>query len=273
MKPALKSAASALTLAAFALLAVASGGKKTDAAAEGGASASGARTVKASCNQSSALGSCTEYPKGSTFVLAQGVCGMIDAGAAEGWGTKPCPDERVVGKCVNSTKDAFYADETEYYYAPQHTAESAQKDCVTDAVTKGKTFTAGTWKPADGEARGSCIRKVIGSTRTTPDLCSEHLYGTNEDWEFIKMSCSNEGQDTFVVGKACPKEMKDNAASKCEQKGGGVVYYQDAKMGAKESCEGKYTKLGGGAAAAPAAPAGKPAAPKATAAPKPPAKH
>lgn len=269
MKPALKSLASGATLAVFALLAVASGGKKTEAGAEGGAAASsgGARTVKASCNQITATGTCTEYPKGSSFMLAQGVCGMIDAGVpTEGWGTKPCPDDKIVGKCVNSTKDAFYQDETELYYAPQYTTESAKKACE-ESATKGKTFTAGTWKPADGEARGHCIRKLIGSSKKTPDQCDEYPYGTStEDWDVLKMNCSSEGHDTFVVGKACPKEMKDGAVSKCEEKNGTVVYNQppDAKN-AKDFCEsepskGKWTKLGGaagaGAAAAPAAKGG-----------------
>lgn len=145
-------------------------------------------------------------------------------------------------------------------FCQEHTTETAQKACTTDSLTKGKTFTAGTWKPAEGEARGHCIRKIIGSKRTGPDECEEWPYGTStEDWSVLKMNCSSEGHDTLVVGKACPKEMKDSAISKCEEKKGSVHFNQapDAKN-AKDFCEsahdGKYTKLGG------ATPAGKAAA-------------
>ncbi len=265
MKPALKSVACTMTLGVFALLAVASGGKKTEAGAEGGtaaATSNGPRTVKASCNHRTELGTCTEYPTGSSFTLAQGFCGMIDAGAAEGWGTAACPQDRVVGKCVTTDKDAFYKDETEIYYAPEYTAETAEKHCK-DSLVKGKVFTAGTWKPAEGEARAHCVKKIIGSKNTGPDECEEHPYGAStEEFAVIKMNCS--APDTLVVGKACPKELKDAATSKCEEKNGTVRYNQPTEAkNAKDMCEsdgGKYTKLG-------AAPAAKAAAPK-TAAPK-----
>jgi hypothetical protein len=267
MKNILRSWAPGATLVVFALLAIASGGKKTDANGEGGTAASsgGGGAAKASCNQIDLLGTCTEYPSGSGFTLAEAACGMLDAGPTGGWG-KPCPTDRVVGKCVDTNKDALYKDETELYYAPEHTVESAKKECD-GSLTKGKTFTAGTWKPAEGEARGHCVRKLIGSTHKGPDQCDEWPYGTStEDWDVLKMNCSSSGNDTLVVGKACPKEMKDGASSKCEEKDGTVVYNQppDSKN-AKDFCEsepskGKWTKLGGAAAAAPAKPG--PAAPK-----------
>lgn len=285
MKRSIRSVASGSVLVFFGFLAVASGGKKGDAGGEGGtASAAGGGPIKQSCNQIKLVGTCTEYPEGSTFALAEAACNMMpDAGSV--WGKDKCPTERVVGKCVNAQKDAFYKNETEYYYAPEHTEESAKKDCVDEAVTKGKTFTAGDFKPKEGEARASCTRKLIGSKRTTPDLCEEYPYGTSkESFAVIKMNCSGEG-DKLEIGKGCTKEQKESASSKCEEKDGAVVYnFPPDSRNAKDFCEsapgnGKFTKLGGaaagGGAAAPAvkaasAPVAKGAAPAAatTAAPK-----
>jgi hypothetical protein len=266
MTRALKSVASGTALAFFALLAVASGGKKGDGAGgEGGTAAStgGGGSIKQSCNQTKLLGTCTEYPEGSTFALAETACNMIpDAGSV--WGKDRCPTERIVGKCVDAQKDAFYKNETEYYYAPEHTTESAKKDCIDDAVTKGKTFTPGDFKPKEGEARASCTRKLIGSKRATPDRCDEYPYATSkESFDVIKMNCSGEG-DKLEIGKGCTKEQKESASSKCEEKDGAVVYnFPPDSKNAKDFCEsepnnGKFTKLAG--AAAPAAPAAKAAA-------------
>jgi hypothetical protein len=238
----------------FALLAVASGGKKDGAGGEGGTATTGG-SIKQSCNQIQLLGTCTEYPEGSTFALAEAACGMIpDAGA--GWGKDRCPTDKIVGKCVDARKEAFYKNETEIYYAPEHTEETAKKDCVDEAITKGKTFTAGDFKPKEGEARASCTRKLIGSKRTTPDLCEEWPYGTSkESFSVIKMNCSGDG-DKLEVGKGCTKEQKDGASSKCEEKDGAVVYnFPPDSRNAKDFCEsepskGKFTKLGGTAAAA-----------------------
>lgn len=275
MTLALRSVASGSALVFFAFLAVASGGKKGAEGGEGGtatnAASPGSGSIKQSCNQIKLLGTCTEYPEGSTFALAETACNMMpDAGAV--WGKDRCPTERIVGKCVDAQKDAFYKNETEYYYAPEHTTESAKKDCVDEAVTKGKTFTAGDFKPKEGEARASCTRKLIGSKRTTPDLCEEYPYGTSkESFDVIKMNCSSEG-DKLEIGKGCTAEQKASASSKCEEKDGAVIYNfpPDAKN-AKDFCEsgrsaGKFTKLTGAAAAAPAAggaaaPAAKAAAP------------
>jgi hypothetical protein len=89
MTSSLRSVASVSVIGVFALFAVASGGKKTGAdGAEGGtatAAATGGGSVKQSCNQLAALGTCTEYPEGSSFKLAETACGMIpDAGSV--WG-------------------------------------------------------------------------------------------------------------------------------------------------------------------------------------------
>ncbi len=239
---------------------------------QGGAAADG---VKASCNQIPFLGTCTEYPKGLTFALAETACTMIpDAGSV--WGKEKCPTDRVLGKCVDSAKDALYENETEIYYAPYFTPESAKKECVEDTIRKGKTYAAVDFKPKDGEARGACTRKVIGSKNTGPDECEEYPYATSkEDWMVVKMNCSG-ADDKMEVGKTCAK---DTAVSKCETKDGTVVYYfpHEAKN-QKEACEsaptsGKYTKLGSAAMAAattpppkhaPAAGSGKPPAPKAS---------
>lgn len=267
--------ASAATLAIFAVLAIASGGKKDQAAdGGGGATASGGGgAVKQSCNQISLLGTCTEYPEGSSFMLAEAACGIIpDAGAV--WGKSPCPTDKVVGKCVDARKDALYKNETEYYYFPEHTSESAKKSCVDDAVTKGKTFTAVDYKPKEDEARASCTRKLIGSKRSGPDQCDEAPAGiSNDTFAVFKMNCSGKG-DQLVLGKACAKEAKDGASSKCEEKDGVIVYnFPPDASNAKDFCEsppssGKFTKLGGAA--------GKPTTPtgtaKATATPTPTAK-
>lgn len=274
MTPSLRSVASASVLVVFAFFAVASGGKKDKeggGADAGAAVATGGDSIKQSCNQIQAIGTCTEYPEGSSFSLAEAACNMMpDAGVV--WGKEKCPAERVVGKCVDAQKDALYKNETEFYYAPEHTAESAKKDCVDEAITKGKTFTSIDFKPKEFEARGSCTRKLIGSKRATPDQCEEWPYGTStESWSVLKMNCSSEG-DKLEIGKGCTKEQKDSASSKCEEKNGTVVYNfpPDAKN-AKDFCEsepssGKFTKLGGHAA--PAAKAGS-AAVKAKGAPAP----
>ena len=255
----------AVTFFAIGALAACKGGgaSKDD---KGGASAAG---VKASCNQIPLLGTCTEYPKGLTFALAETACTMIpDAGSV--WGKDKCPEDRVVGKCIDSAKDALYENETEIYYAPFYTPDSAKKECVEDPIRKGKTYAATDWKPKDGEARGACTRKIIGSKNTGPDECEEYPYATSkEDWTIIKMNCSG-SDDKLEVGKTCAK---DTAVSKCEAKDGSVVYYfpHEAKN-QKDSCEsppssGKYTKLGGppvtAAAATGAAPAGGKKAPAA----------
>ncbi len=261
-------------LAIGALGACKGGGASKDTAASDG--------VKASCNQISLLGTCTEYPKGLTFALAETACTMIpDAGSV--WGKDKCPTDRVIGKCVDGAKDALYENETEIYYAPMYTPESAKKECV--EIRKGKTYTASDWKPKDGEARGACTRKVIGSKNTGPDECEEYPYATSkEDWSVLKMNCSG-SDDKLEIGKTCAK---DTAVSKCETKDGSVVYYfpHEAKN-QKDSCEsppssGKYTKLGGAAVAAataagpakhgttPTPPAsGKPTAPPASGKPTP----
>lgn len=255
MSLALRSVVSGSALFVFAFLAVASGGKKDGAGGQGGTASTGGGSIKQSCNQVKLLGTCTEYPEGSTFALAEAACNMIpDAGA--GWGKDRCPTDKIVGKCVDARKDAFYKNETEIYYAPEHTEETAKKDCVDEAITKGKTFTAGDFKPKEGEARASCTRKLIGSKRTTPDLCEEWPYGTSkESFSVIKMNCSGDG-DKLEVGKGCTKEQKDSASSKCEEKDGAVVYnFPPDSRNAKDFCEsepskGKFTKLGGTAAAA-----------------------
>lgn len=261
MTRSLRTVASGSALVFFAFLAVASGGKKSgEGGGEGGTATSaapGSGSIKQSCNQIKLLGTCTEYPEGSTFALAETACNMMpDAGAV--WGKDRCPTDRIVGKCVDAQKDAFYKNETEYYYAPEHTTESAKKDCVDEAVTKGKTFTAGDFKPKEGEARASCTRKLIGSKRATPDQCEEYPYGTStESFAVLKMNCSGEG-DKLEIGKACTAEQKASASSKCEEKNGTVVYnFPPDSRNAKDFCEsepskGKFTKLTG-AAAAPAA--------------------
>jgi hypothetical protein len=251
-----------------ALVACKGGGASKDG--EGGAGA--AAGVKASCNQIPLLGTCTEYPKGLTFALAETACTMIpDAGSV--WGKDKCPEDRVVGKCIDAAKDALYENETEIYYAPFYTPDSAKKECVEDPIRKGKTYAAVDFKPKDGEARGACTRKTIGSKNTGPDECEEYPYTTSkEDWTIVKMNCSGES-DKLEIGKTCTK---DTAVSKCETKDGSVLYYfpHEAKN-QKDSCEsppssGKYTKLGGAAVTAATttpvrhAPAGsgRPTAPK-----------
>ncbi len=244
--------ATSLALGSLALLGGCKGGgaSKDDPGAAAG--------VKASCNQISFLGTCTEYPKGLTFALAETACTMIpDAGSV--WGKDKCPEEKVLGKCVDSAKDALYENETEVYYAPYFTAESAKKECVEDPIRKGKTYTAVDWKPKDGEARASCTRKTIGSKNTGPDECEEYPYATSkEDWMLVKVGCS--GEDKLEVGKACAA--KETAVSKCDTKDGSVVYHfpHEAKN-QKDLCEtlgGKYTRLGGAAVtAATAAPGAK----------------
>ena len=285
MKPIVRSVLSGSALVAFALLAVASGGKKGDSTGEGGtasATGSGAGSIKQSCNQIQAIGMCSEYPKGSTFALAQAACGMMpDAGAV--WGKERCPTEKVVGKCVDGTKDALYQDETTLYYAPEYTTDSAKKDCVDEAAKKGKTFTAGDWKPKDDEARASCTRKLIGSKNTGPDHCEEWPYISGKEVEtlaVVKMNCSGTG-DALEVGKACSKEAKAKAVSKCERNDGAVVYnFPPEAKNAKDFCEsspnnntafsgGKYTKLGGAPAAAVATPPATTGAAKGTGAAKP----
>jgi hypothetical protein len=255
--------AAGTTLVVFAFFAAASGGKKSDTSGDAGTTATtgGGGAVKASCNQIAFLGTCTEYPKGTTFALAETACGMIpDAGAV--WGKDKCPTDKVVGKCVDSAKDALYQDETEYYYAPHFTTESAKKDCVDEAIRKGKTFTPVEFKPKEGEARASCTRKIIGSKNTGPDECEEFPYETSkESFTVIKLNCSGDG-DKLEIGKACAK---DNAVSKCETKDGSVIYnFPTEAKNAKDHCEsapfnGKYTKLGSAPAAPAAKAAGKPA--------------
>jgi hypothetical protein len=259
-----KSVVISVAFVAMAMLAACKGG----GASKGDAGITASDTVKQSCNQIPLLGTCTEYPKGSSFVLAETACNLVpDAGSV--WGKDKCPTDRVVGKCIDATKDALYENETEIYYAPFHTPDSAKKDCVEDPVRKGKTFAAADWKPKDGEARGACTRKVIGSKNTGPDECEEYPYATsNEDWTVVKLNCSGP-DDKLEVGKTCAK---DTAVSKCETKSGTVVYYfpHEAKN-QKDSCEspptsGKYTKLGGTAVTAASAPAKH--APSAKPAPK-----
>lgn len=258
MKSTVRHVSAVATLAVFALLAAGSSKKGGDSAEGGAASTSSGGSIKQSCNQVASMGRCTEYPEGLTFALAEGACNMVpDSGV---WGKDRCPTDKVVGKCVDGTKDAFYKNETEFYYAPEFTTESAKKDCVDEALTKGKTFTAGDFKPKADEARGSCTRKLIGSTRTTPDNCEEWPYATStESWDVLKMNCSGTG-DTLVVGKGCTEEQKSGAASKCVEKNGTVVFnFPPDARNAKDFCEsppssGTYTKLKAAAAAAPAKP-------------------
>jgi hypothetical protein len=208
-------------------------------------------------------------------MMAEMACGIGGPDAGSIWGKDKCPTDKVVGKCVDGTKDALYKNETEYYYAPEHTAETAKKDCVDEAIKKGKTFTAVEFKPKAGEARGSCTRKLIGSKRNGPDNCEEWPYETStESWAVLKMNCSGSG-DTLAIGKACSDEAKAGAASKCTEKNGTVVYNfpPDAKN-AKDFCEGgasngKYEKLGGTAAPAKGGGTKPAAAPKGSAKPAP----
>ena len=149
-----RSLAAGTTLMLFALLAVASGGKKSgDASGDGGAAS--ADGIKQRCNQIQALAECTEYPKGSSFTLAEAACGMLpDAGAV--WGKDRCPTDKLVGKCVDGNKDALYENETTFYYAPDYTTDSAKKDC-TEPAKEGKTFTAVAYTQAAASATPSAV--------------------------------------------------------------------------------------------------------------------
>lgn len=250
VSPILRSIAAGSTLVIFAWLAVASGGKRKGSAGDvdGGDSLGSllGNSIKQSCNQIKSMGTCTEYPEGKTFSLAKMAC---DGDKEAVWGTAKCTNDLVVGTCVDATKDAFYKNETEHYYAPEYTAESAKKACNGDSTNKDKTFTAGDWKPKADEARGSCTRHITGSKHVGPDECEDYPYGTStESWDVLKMNCSGEG-NTLVVGKACDQAAKDRAVSVCTQKDGTVVYnFPPDAPNAKDFCEsepnnGKYAKL------------------------------
>jgi hypothetical protein len=167
-------------------------------------------------------------------------------GAGAVWGKDRCPTTRLVGVCVDTSADALYKNETDYYYAPDFTVETARTECRDGQTSAGKTFTAGTFKPSEGEIRASCTHKANAPDRTSPDRCEEYAYGSSiESFATIRDKCSGEG-DTLEVGKGCPE--KDRASSRCDERDGAILYFPTDAKAVRDYCEieprkGKYTKL------------------------------
>jgi hypothetical protein len=109
---------SALALAAFGLLALASNSSDQKGAAasgdpSGATPASGSQPVLASCNQK-ALGECTEN-YGMVPTMAEDMC--KGEGGTFTKGATPCATEGVTGKCEFKAKAAGEPGETHFYYS------------------------------------------------------------------------------------------------------------------------------------------------------------
>ena len=206
------------------------------------------QAIAQSCNEIRSTGTCTEYPEGSSFTLAEGACKMVP-GAGSVWGKDRCPTARLVGVCVDRSADALYKNETEYYYAPDFTVDTARAECHDGPPSSSKTFTAGTFRPSEGEVRGSCTHKTSAPDRASPDRpdrCEEYAYGSSvETFATIRARCSGEG-DALELGAGCPE--KERASARCDERDGAIAYFPTDAKAARDYCEveprkGRYTKL------------------------------
>jgi hypothetical protein len=258
MNTAIRTALPFMTLTAFAFLAVASGGKTTRTEGSAATTESGGGAVK-SCTMKY-VGKegefCIEYPVGKDNFAAELGCNMMK----NKWKSGPCSTSRVVGKCVKKAIGKDEMDQTQFAYADNDSESSAKEECES-ANTKDlkTTFTAGDFKPAEDEARGSCMRHMTGSKKTGPDQCEEVPFTSSPDTlATFKMNCSGE-DGKFTAGKGCAKEEKAKAVSKCIEKDGTTIYnFPPEARNAKDFCEGepglgKYSKLTPGGGAAPSA--------------------
>jgi len=201
------------------------------------------QAIAQSCNEIRSTGTCTEYPEGSSFTLAEGACKMVPGSV---WGKERCPAARLVGACVDRAADALYKNETDYYYAPDFSVDSARTECRDGPSSSSRKFTAGTFRPSEGEVRASCTHKASVPDRASPDRCEEYPYGASvEAFATIRARCSDEG-DSLELGTGCPE--KERASARCDERDGAILYFPaDAKV-ARDYCEveprkGRYTKL------------------------------
>jgi hypothetical protein len=174
--------ASGIVLSTFAVLALASGRKRTDKTDGNGNTASatnGGKKVVASCDLISGTGTCEDHHKDGFLldVSKSGCAELSKFHADKGWNTTtPCPQKDLVGTCVSDTDQ----DATEYFYAPMHTQKTAEETCK-GKINKSTFKSLGT--PADPNApRVSC-------TATGSDICEQWNTSSPESWEAIGSMC------------------------------------------------------------------------------------
>jgi hypothetical protein len=251
MNSRLRNFASAGTLALFALLALASGGKK-----DGGTvgtttttSADGKKPV-GSCDLTLGIGTCEDHYKNGFFTeLSKNACAdLAKINGDKGWSTTaPCAQTDIVGACTASEGDG----ETEYFYAPMHTQKTAEANCK-GKLSKHVFKSMGT--PADpASARVSC-------TKPGADTCAQWNASSTEGWEAIRTMCKIQFEKPEIAnGKACNT---DGAYARCDRPDGTVdVFYKKSsasfdKLLCKErpgQIAGTWVDLGKAGGAKPAA--------------------
>jgi hypothetical protein len=216
MSSRIRNVASAVTLAGFALLAVASGGKKDNGAVgtTTTTSADGKKPV-GSCDLTIGLGTCEDHYKNGFFTeLSKNACGDLSKlNGDKGWSTTtPCSQKDIVGTCTPAEGDG----ETEYFYAPMHTQKTAEDTCK-GKLSKHVFKSVGT--PVDpASVRASC-------TKPGADTCAQWNASSAEHWEAIRSMCKIEFEKPeMAYGKACST---DGAYARCDRPDGTVdVFYK-----------------------------------------------
>lgn len=213
-----KNFASAVTLAGFALLALASGGKKDNGVGTTTTTSATGKKVVGSCDMIAGVGTCEDHFKSGFFTeLSKSACADLSKiNNDKGWSTtNACPQKDVVGSCTATEGEG----ETEYFYAPMHTAKTAEDSC------KGK-LAKHTWKASGTPADPSSVR---ASCTNPGDTCEQWTAASNDSWESIRSYCKGFTDGKLASSTACAT---DGAYARCDRTDGtSMVFYKKSQAG------------------------------------------